>query len=189
MAKGLDQVKSADRNYFAVYRMDEIYNGINGGQLDQTIAKDCPEAAKNKFFSYGYIYTGEGGAYTISGNDAYYCSIEDMDKVFAHEQIGHGFAKFRDEYLTGKLTSDKWLPGMLSWTNITSDNKCAKWQDITKGCVQGCDYSSTSCYRSADNSIMRYHWESTGIFTPVQDFIIYSCANDFSNCPPKNLKE
>ena len=199
MAKGLDEIPLADKNYFAVYRMDEIYDGSNGSKLQDIIQKDCPEASKNKLFSYGYIYNDNMRAYAgaLNTGNAYYgfagSAVHDI-KVFAHEQLGHIFAKFRDEYDSAgndtfwdTLNASSMLG--LPWVNVTRDNKCAKWQSLSNSCFQGCNYTSARCYRASENSIMRNTGDASSIFNSVQKYIIDACVKDFSNCPPSNLTE
>lgn len=188
MANGLKQVRSADQPYFAVYRMDEVYDGTNGNKLLEIIQKDCPEAAKNKLFSYGYIYNGgcELAFSRSTTRNAYYCEKDDKyrDKSFAHEQVGHAFAKLKDEYLTKNCD-------ILPWSNITKDSGCAKWKSIASSpnCYKECSCSKGACFRSTVNSIMRHHYLSDGIFSPLQDYIISACVKKFTDCPPSSLIE
>lgn len=184
LAFGLNQVASTDRNYFAVYRLDEIYDGSNGSKLQEIMNRDCSDVNSNVFFSYGYIYKGQGDhAYAIpSTKNGYYCMNESYaDKVFTHEQIGHCFASLKDEYVTNQNDA-------FPWSNVTKDNKCGKWQFIAAGCYMGCNVSVTTCFRSTFNSIMRYF--DGGILSPVQNYIITACVrNHAANCPPVNLVE
>ncbi len=202
MANGLDLVESSNQSHFAVYRMDEIYDGTNDNVLQDIIKKDCQEASNNKLFSYGYIYNSEGlaGGGAKSGKayaahstkKAFYCIKNDpnQDKVFTHEQIGHIFAKLEDEYpLPECIGSNFW------YHNVTRNSSCAKWQNIAlspENCFKGCNCKAeeNNCFRSTYNSIMRNHWEPGGVLNTVQNYIINACVqNRASNCPPANLRE
>lgn len=185
LASGLSEVPSADSNFFAVYRMDAIYDGSNDSKIRDIISGDCPEVNDNVFLSFGDIFNGTGDAActNVHTKRAQYCTDDSTPgKSLAHEQVGHAFAQLLDEYPTHNIS--------LGWTNVTKDNKCQKWQFIAPGCFQGCMESETNCFRSTENSIMRYHYEADGVFSPVQNYIIDACVNNFgSNCPPKNLIE
>jgi len=188
MANGLNLLNSADRNNFAVYRLDEIFDGKNDNVLSEIMRTDCPNALKNRLLSYGYVYNGSGNHAKafINSKKAYYCIKGDRynNRAFAHEQIGHIFANFRDEYYPTKTCSDK------VWINITENDQCEKWKNISSECVEQCNCYSDNCFRSSENSIMRNPWEPDGIFNDLQNYVIDSCNNNFSaDCPPSILIE
>lgn len=191
VAVDLTYIPSEDIKHFAVYRIDEIYDGTNDQQIEQIIEEDCPEVNENKFLSYGYVHKGLGRASAELGGNAYYCHASMSEKVLAHEQIGHAFAQFLDEYeedsfkkyLISKIMS------MHSWTNITSDNECEKWRNFTRGCFEGCNYRLKGCFRSTENSIMRDDGGRNAYFYDVHNFVIHGCVENFASCPPKSMRD
>ncbi len=205
MSTGINDIQKDDRSKFAVYQLDVLYDGSNEEDLSRTIQSDCPNASNAKLMSYGFIYNNVSGkvAFAVFANKiAFYPLIfygEDKNfenKIFSHEQIGHIFAQFRDEYsnfnngdmgLQERLLRNSLFH--LPYANVTRDKSCKKWKGITPRCFEGCDYLKRGCYRASDNSIMRYHTKEENIFNSVQNVIIHGCAYDYSACPPEELRE
>lgn len=201
MAGGLNLISSDSQTHFAVYRLDVLYDAgdlqEDGSRpkLQKVIQKDCPNALKNKLLSYGFVYNGSENGHSVEGN-SYYCitGMNHKDRLFAHEHIGHIFAKMADEYY---VQAQKSCNPDEAWINITKDKQCSKWQNIVSApnCYAGCQCSKKSdgdqskCFRSTENSIMRDTLMDGGIFSPLQNYIVDWCVNNYAACPPSNLIE
>ena len=201
MAGGLNLISSGSQSHFAIYRLDVLYDAgdlqDDGSRpkLQKVIQKDCPNALKNKLLSYGFVYNGSENGHSVEGN-SYYCikGMNYKDRLFAHEQIGHIFARMADEYY---VQAQKTCNPDEVWINITKDKQCSKWQNIVSApnCYAGCQCSKKSdgdqskCFRSTENSIMRDTLMDGGIFSPLQNYIVDWCVNNYVACPPSNLIE
>ena len=160
LAKGIDYAPDG-KNNFAVYRSDSIASANNFRD------SNCPNGA---FVSYGYIcnnkITGAAGYASVSELKAVYPLPNVSAHTFAHEHIGHVFAKLTDEYRdcnqVGRSTNhlpnyNCTDPGKIDRSK--KRNEATKWQDYLGGLYTGCAYSD-KYYRSSYNSIMN----SDGLF-------------------------
>jgi len=180
-AKGLDLSKLHER--FGVWVSDKV--GVDDA--------DCPVG---DFTSYGYVIKGakdsNNKAYAIvSSKKAVYCSgegeLEEAPQIFAHEQIGHIFAKLDDEYETcnGSPQGFESMPhyNCTDPKNVVNEGIFkykTKWGELGTVPHQGCGYSNT-LVRATLNSVMRNH--------RMRAFLLFGSLSDFGPINEKVIKE
>lgn len=178
-AIGIDY--SAEKNDFGVFA-----SSLVGYTKDSS----CPPS--RDLYGRNYVLKGmpttEMLAYSIKSKAmGVYCSDYSNvaiggkpSEIFAHEQIGHGFGKLNDEYVSAtKYNTD---PPIYNCASLQTG--CKKWGDPKLTCYPGCLYSN-DYVRSADNSIMNNGNDPAG-FGVVNDKIIkYAADHKLVSGPPE----